>query len=243
MFKKITDFARDMLGLLLAGLVFGAGLYGVLGLIKDAGTGREEGAAEVYKASAVSLPAVAEEVPEDAGVGRVKIYVEGEGEPPAWYRPDEPMAAVWTANGLDRVYVDSRGAKAYGWEITEAIRLLMLECGGESDEDIRAHCEVVVKQLAYAQAVGGWDDWGTTLYGVLHSHAYLETNGRIWTAEANPTEKLAEIFWDVWNNGYESDFRVQCFRSGWYHSWAIPAYQIGDTYYSINPWQDFSMFE
>lgn len=143
------------------------------------------------------------------------------------------------------LYVDSNGAEAYGWEIEEAMRKIMLEAGGESEEDIRAHVEVDLKQLLYCQTVGGYDDWGTSLYGVTHSHGYLETNMRLWTPEAEPTDLVREIWWDVWYNGYSSDFRVQCYRSGWYHSqtWSIPAYRIGNSFYSISIWQDFSMFD
>jgi hypothetical protein len=145
----------------------------------------------------------------------------------------------------DELYVDSHGAEAYGWEIEEAIRKIMLEAGGEGQDDIRAHVEVDLKQLLYCQTVGGYDDWGTSLYGVTHSHGYLETNTRLWTKEAEPTDLVRAIWWDVWNNGYFSDFRVQNYRSGWYHSltWSTPAYQIGRSFYSINIWQDFSMFD
>lgn len=154
---------------------------------------------------------------------------------------------TWVPGGApypDTLYFDSHGAYAWGWEIEEAMRKIMLEAGGESEEDIRAHVEVDLKQLLYCQTVGGYDDWGTSLWGVTHSHGYLETNTRLWTPEAEPTELVRYIFWDVWKNGYFSDFRVQNYRSGWYHSltWSIPAYQIGNSFYSINIWQDFSMF-
>lgn len=144
----------------------------------------------------------------------------------------------------DTLYSDSHGAQAYGWEIEEAMRKIMLEAGGESQADIRAHVEVDLKQLLYCQTVGGYDDWGTSLWGVTHSHGYLETNTRLWTPEAEPTDLVRAIFWDVWVNGYFTDFRVQNYRSGWYHDplWAIPAWQIGDSFYSYNIWQDFSLF-
>lgn len=140
---------------------------------------------------------------------------------------------------------DSRGATAERWEIEECIRELMLEAGGESEEDIREHAAVYCKRLLYTQTVGGYDDWGTTLHEVVHSHGFLETYPFIWEERAIPTETVREIFWDVWNNGYDTDFRVQNFRTEYYHSlkWSIPAYQIGKTFYSINIYQDFSMFE
>lgn len=143
------------------------------------------------------------------------------------------------------LYMDSRGATAYGWEIEECIRELMLEAGGESEEDIREHAAVYCKQLLYTQVVGGYDDWGLTLHEIIYSHSYEETYPFIWTAAATPTENVREIFWDVFINGYTSDFRAQAFKKGWYHSplWATPAYQIGNSFYSINIWQDFSMFE
>lgn len=145
----------------------------------------------------------------------------------------------------DEIYTDSHGATAAGWEIEEAIRKIMLEAGGESEADIRAHVEVDLKRLLYCQVVGGYDDWGTSLWGVTHSHGFLETNTRLWTPEAEPTDLVRAIWWDVWWNGYLSDFRVQNYRSGWYHSstWSTPAYQIGASYYSINNYQDFSMFD
>lgn len=144
----------------------------------------------------------------------------------------------------DEVYYDSNGASAYGWELEECVRELMLEAGGESEADIREHAAIYCKQLLYTQTVGGYDDWGTSLWGVVHSHGYAETYPYIWTERATPTDYVRSIFWDVWTNGYSSDFRVQNFRSGWYHSpaWSIPMYQIGETFYSINIWQDFSMF-
>ena len=145
----------------------------------------------------------------------------------------------------DEVYTDSHGATAAGWEIEEAIRKIMLEAGGESEADIRAHVEVDLKRLLYCQVVGGFDDWGTSLWGVTHSHGFLETNTRLWTPEAEPTDLVRAIWWDVWWNGYLSDFRVQNYRSDYYHSltWSVPAFSIGRSYYSWSIWQDFSMFD
>ena len=145
----------------------------------------------------------------------------------------------------DEIYTDSHGATATGWEIEEAIRKIMLEAGGESEADIRAHVEVDLKRLLYCQVVGGYDDWGTSLWGVTHSHGFLETNTRLWTPDAEPTDLVRAIWWDVWWNGYLSDFRVQNYKKDWYHDplWSIPAFSIGASYYSINKWQDFSMFD
>lgn len=148
----------------------------------------------------------------------------------------------------DALYYDSHGAEAYGWEIEEAIRLMMLECGSYkvSEADKREHCAVLCKQLLYTQTVGGYNGWGTTLWGVMHaSNTYLQTAPRIWNDEAEPTEEIAAIFWDVWYNGYSTDFRVQNYRTDYFFEgdWSYPAYSIGTTYYSRNYWQDFSMFD
>lgn len=154
----------------------------------------------------------------------------------------------------DAVYYDSHGAEAYGWELNEAIRLMMLECGSSkvSEADKREHCAVLCKQLLYTQTVGGYNGWGTTLCGVMHaSNSYLQTAPRIWNEEAEPTDEITDIFWDVWSNGYLTDFRVQSYRLDYHFAdyytaggdWAINAYSIGSTYYSRNYWQDFSMFD
>lgn len=148
----------------------------------------------------------------------------------------------------EAVYYDSHGAEAYGWELEEAIRLMMLECGSYTvpEADKREHCAVLCKQLLYTQTVGGYNGWGTTLWGVMHaSNTYSQTAPRIWNEEAEPTEEIADIFWDVWCNGYLTDFRVQNYRTDYFFegNWSYPAYSIGTTCYSINRWQDFSMFD
>lgn len=148
----------------------------------------------------------------------------------------------------DALYYDSHGAEAYGWELEEAIRLMMLECGSYTvpEADKREHCAVLCKQLLYTQTVGGYNGWGTTLWGVIHaSNTYSQTAPRIWTEDAEPTEEITAIFLDVWYNGYLTDFRVQNYRTDYYFEgdWSWPAYSIGSTYYSVNRWQDFSMFD
>lgn len=51
----------------------------------------------------IDLPGAGAPVAEDAefvtdiNVGDIKIYREGDGPAPAWYRPSEPMAAEWSA--------------------------------------------------------------------------------------------------------------------------------------------------
>ena len=148
----------------------------------------------------------------------------------------------------DATYYDYYGAEAKGSELIEGIRLMMLECGASTVpvEDKVEHCAVLCKQLLYTQTVGGYNGWGTTLWGVMHGgNSYLQTAPRIWTEDAEPTQEIVDVFWDVWCNGYLSDFRVQNYRTNYFFEgdWSYPAYLIGSTYYSINRWQDFSMFD
>lgn len=229
MFKKITDFARDMLGLLLAGLVFGAGLYGVLGLIKDAGTGREEGAAEVYKASAVSLPAVAEEVPEDAGVGRVEIYVEGDGEPPAWYRPDEPMAAVWTSEDGDD-HIGWGGRRMEEWEMDLFSRIFYLEFWGASPECCAAGCDAILRlwESGYFSDTMGGTLSAVTENGALaySTYAYVWD----WTYDAEGLRWCRAFCEQRFKDGPE--WIAPFFQKYGYPRWAKPCYELGGVFFS-----------
>lgn len=262
--KIVSAVLRDIFDMLIGILLFGI-LFTVFCkmlaspmLFSDAAS--EEVGVERARSPVEASCAETEEIPEEKSPCVLTVYREGDGPVPAWYRPDEPMAVEWTDEFVEGINVlrkdvgyldpwlnelltDSRGATAERWEIEECIRELMLEAGGESAADIREHAAVYCKRLLYTQTVGGFDDWGTTLYGVIHSHGFLETYPYIWTERAEPTDEVREIFWDVWYNGYDTDFRVQNFRSGYYADWSIPAYQIGESYYGINPWQDFSMFE
>ena len=90
----------------------------------------------VYKPSS-TVYALDSEEPSECGVGRLEHLKD----------------SYWGT-----LYTDSRGATAYGYEIEECIREAMLECGGESEEDIREHIAVYCKQLLYTQTIGGYGD-------------------------------------------------------------------------------------
>ena len=215
--KKIFDFAIDMIGCIAAAIVF----YMMLSLFSKV---------LIWQVGAVDIL----ECPCDASGASVTLE--------SGKTVEVPTLDIYA------LYVDSNGSEAYGWELIEGIRLMMLECGSYkvSEADKREHCAVLFKQLYFTQTVGGYNGWGTTLWGVMHAgNTYLETAPRIWTVDANPTDEIAAIFWDVWCNGYSTDFRVQNYRTNYFFQgeWAIPAYSIGTTYYSINRWQDFSMFD
>ena len=102
--KSVLSFIRDVIGVLIAALLFGVAFGVFLVMARDADEGHIEYTAEVYAASAVSLPP---EDPAEEGVGRFTVYVEGEGEPPEWSRPDEEMAAEWSADVTD-IYVGNK---------------------------------------------------------------------------------------------------------------------------------------
>lgn len=51
------------------------------------------------------------EFAEDINVPSIEIYREGDGEPPAWYRPDEAMAAEWSAETCQQL--------AESWQILD----------------------------------------------------------------------------------------------------------------------------
>lgn len=240
---------RDALEIIAGLIMFGVLLFAFLWSVKACSS-------EVMAVAGRKAEAQSEEAPECAEntAYSAEIYLDGYECPGEYNAATSDFSGDFSIARKDigcsepywcELLTDSRGATAERWEIEECIRELMLEAGGESKEDIREHAAVYCKQLLYTQTVGGFDDWGVTLHGIVYSHAYEETYPNIWTPAAEPTDEVREIFWDVWWNGYTSDFRVQNFRKDYYHSpiWSIPAYQIGRTCYSINIWQDFSMFE
>lgn len=258
--RTILEFVKKTVWLLIAGLIFAILSWTALAMMANAdGEYRTIEPASIAPLAPIQID-ISEDEPddpddwfereavfdesEDASETLCEAAVEENGEGNAAIDISAFLASIDPVAHSGTLYRDSHGAEAYGWELNEAVRLMMLESGAESEIDIREHCALLCKQLLYTQTVGGFDDWGTTLYGIIHGeHSYTETAPRIWTEAAVPTERVVEIFYDVWFNGYFTDFRVQCFRSTCYHTWAIAAYRIGKTYYSVNPWQDFSMFE
>lgn len=75
--------------------LFAVGFYFVLWMMR----GGDSTAQKIYAAEALkTASAVVDEADMDEEFGRhsIEIYVEGDGEPPMWYQPNEEMAAEWT---------------------------------------------------------------------------------------------------------------------------------------------------
>lgn len=93
---EVKEWIIDILGVLVAGAVFAAAFGLFVVLARDAGeTERREVVIDLPGAGAP----IAEDAKfaEDTDVTSIEIYREGDGPAPAWYRPDEAMAAEWSA--------------------------------------------------------------------------------------------------------------------------------------------------
>ena len=220
--KAVVSFIRDVIGVLIAAMLFGVAFWGVLLLMRDAWYEHSEITAEVYAASA--LPP---EEPAEEGVGRIRVYVEGEGEPPEWYRPDEPMAAVWTADGT-----------VYGWDrhtmtpdkMELFSRIAYLEFYGCS----QMCCEAGVDSILRL-----WESeyYGKTIYETLSA----KTEGGAWAYSTYPY---------VWSTAYDAEGLAYCralceerfangpkfeapfFQLHYYPWWATPCFEIDGVYFS-----------
>lgn len=175
------------------------------------------------------------------------VYVEGEGTPPEWYRPDEPMAAEWFAEdanisrkdiGCPDYDVESTlwgwdGHSMEVWEMDLFSRIFYLEFWQPNLTLCEAGCDAML---------GLWELDGGTMYETLShvnengSYAFSTYPG-VWEAEYDP-DGLA------WCRAYcEKRFcegpswPAQYFRKGQYHDWdewsPIPAYEIDGIYFSI----------
>lgn len=94
---------RIVLGLLIAGLI-AAGSWGVSRIVRLRPAGSDTISAEAPGEGIGRNPAVvrylgAREAGEIGTAYRLDTYTEGDGPAPAWYRPDEPMSAEWSASG------------------------------------------------------------------------------------------------------------------------------------------------
>ena len=224
--KSVLSFIRDVIGVLIAALLFGAAFGVFIVMVRDADEGHIEYTAEVYAASAVSLPP---EDPAEEGVGRFEIYVEGEGEPPEWYRPDEEMAAEWSA---DETIYGWDGRTASEWEMDLFSKIFYLEFWGTSDICCEAGCDAILNL------------WESGLFG--------ETLGDALSAKNEQGAYVYSTFPYVWSTVYDADGLAWCrayceerfkaqpewcgvyFKLGGYHdtSWSTPVYAIDGVYFS-----------
>lgn len=222
--KAVVSFIRDVIGVLIAALLFGAAFGVFLVMARDADEGHSEYTAEVYAASAVSIPT---EEPAEEGVGRFTVYVEGEGEPPEWYRPDEEMAAEWSA---DETICGWDGHTMTPDEMELFSRIAYLEFYGCS----QMCCEAGVDSILRL-----WESeyYGGTIYETLSA----KTEGGAYAYSTYPV---------VWTSVYDADglayIRGLCeerFKDGpvWvapffqlnnFPLWAEPCYMIEGVYFS-----------
>lgn len=182
-------------------------------------------------------------------VPTIAEYTEGDGPAPAWYRPDEPMAAEWTDNARQSDYnviqrtdagcpdwnVDSticgwNGHTMEAWEMDIFSRVMYLEFWGTSPECCEAGADAILRL---------WESgyYGGTMYGVLSAETesggpVFETWDAVWGTEYDP-DGLAEmrsLCEERFYNGPE--WIAPFFRTGHYHDWAVPCYEIDGVYFS-----------
>ena len=177
-------------------------------------------------------------------------YTEGEGEAPAWWDPDEEMAAEWTDNarqsdsnavqrtdaGCPDWNVDSTvyGWDGHGmevWEMDLFSRIVYLEFWGTSEACVEAGIDSMLLL------------WDMGEYG--------RTMGELLSAQYAPGYYVYSPYAYVWDWDYDAqalaDIRAMCeerfaagpewcapyFRLWYYHDFGTPAYEIDGVYFSV----------
>lgn len=248
MAKETKMILRDIAEVLTALTVFGVLLWLFLTLVSGVfGAARtEEG---VGRATTCLGAQEAEEEHESAKeeTEALKRYVEGEGEAPAWYKPDEEMAVEWVDKdtnvlrkdvGCPDYNVESTlwgwdGHCMESWELELFSRIFYKEFWQPNLTLCEAGCDAIL---------GLWDLNGGTMYETLShvnengSYAFSTYPG-IWEAEYDP-DGLAWCRVYCEERFYEGpSWPAQYFRKGQYHDWQewspIPAYEIDGIYFSI----------
>lgn len=211
-------------------------------------------------------PAVVRYLSENRAEGVVSAclldeYVEGQSPVPEWWNPGEPMSAEWVdGNALQSdsvdynphppIGIDPGGidynvcSTLWGWdghsmevlEMDVFSRVVYLEFWGTSPECCEAGVDAILRL---------WESgyYGETMLDTLS--AVTETGGPVFET------------WDaVWGTEYDpeglSEMRELCeerfytgpvwiapfFRTGHYHDWAVPCYEIDGVYFSTGEgWQ------
>ncbi len=222
--KAFLLFLRDAVEVAIASVLCSAVVWLFLYLAMNTGEGKIEHTAEVYAASAVSLPP---EDPAEEGVGRIMVYVEGEGEPPEWYRPNEEMAAEWSA---DETICGWDGHTMTPDEMELFARITYKEFWGTST----LCCEAGVDSILRL-----WESeyYGKTIYETLSA----KTEGGAWAYSTYPY---------VWATEYDAEGLAYCralceerfaegpifeapfFQLSGYPWWSVPCYEIDGVYFS-----------
>jgi hypothetical protein len=172
-------------------------------------------------------------------------YTEGDGPAPEWWRPDEPMSAVWVAAephppvGIDLGGVDWNvcttvwgwdGHGAEAWELDLYARIVYLEFWGTSPECCEAGADSILRL---------WDSgyFGDTLGGVLSARAengslVYTTYRFVWDADYDPDglAEMRELCESRFMNGPE--WGAEFFQLYGFPEWAVPMYEIDGVYFS-----------
>lgn len=187
-------------------------------------------------------------------------YTEGDGPAPEWWRPDEPMSAVWEADvtdifvgdidvpcnaephppvGIDAGGIDWNlctdlegwdGHRMEVWEMDLYSRIVYLEFWGTSPECCEAGADSILRL---------WDSgyFGDTLGGVLSARAengslVYTTYGFVWDAEYDPDglAEMRKLCESRFMNGPE--WGAEFFQLYGFPEWALPMYEIDGVYFS-----------
>lgn len=148
--------------------------------------------------------------------------------------PQEASEEVGVAGGVPEVYVGWDGRTMAEWEMDLFIRISYLEFWGTSPECCEAGVDSILRL------------WELEEYG--------DTIGELLTAQYAPGYYVYSPMAYVWDWDYDeqglADFRKLCeerfangpvwiapyFRLWYYHSWAVPAYQIDNVFFSVRQW-------
>ena len=258
MAKETKAILRDIAEVLTALAVFDVLLWLFLTLVSGVfGAAKlEEG---VGRATTCLRAQEAEEERESAEeeTEALRRYVEGEGEAPEWYKPDEEMAVEWvdcwqkeesdndSANLVGRndigcpdydvesVLYGWDGHSMESWEMDVFSRIFYLEFWQPNLTLCEAGCDAMLRL---------WEKDGGTVYESLSrvnengSYAY-STFPEMWdrTYDHDGLAWCKEFCQERFRNG--PVWTAQYFRKGCYHDWGewtpIPAYEIDGIYFSV----------
>lgn len=180
-------------------------------------------AALVVNASEKMEPATPSE---SVGVGRVEDV---DVKITYTYAEPEPVEEEGEAEAGPVLLVSEAGYTAYAHELEEVARLVWLEARGEPTNCQRNVCEVIFNRLASGI-------WGDTLTDVIYYDYAFEPAEFI--DEAETTDEIREMVYDVFWNGSELPERIMFFRADYYHQWdgAVDEFSVGRTYFSSSEW-------
>lgn len=250
---------RDIVEVAIAIAMFGIMLYAFLwllmngfqeiksGLSLKADTVNEEDGVGRVTASVGVVPRAMAEAPAEEEETALWVYVEGEGTPPEWYRPDEPMAVEWyAAEPHPPVGVDPGGidwgleTTLWGWdghsmtvmELNLFARVFYLEFFGASVPCCEAGCDAMLN--LWASGI-----YGQTLFEALsycdpqYGYTY-EVYPWVWTSEydAEGLEWCREFCLERFVEGPIHE--TMYFQLYGFHdtSWTIPLFECDGVYFS-----------